>query len=1168
MNKQINIEVNGLEKPLVDVNKLNGLIQNVVVSFDKVADAAVKANQEIASSAKEAKKEVADMANEVSNNLGKKGFGGLEISAKKMADTLKGALKKVNIDAVNKVSDVIRGKADLEETALELADTATTALAAMGPWGVAAAGAIQVVKFAWIAYSDSAAEAAKINKLVTETSGEAAKAAYEEVNGLTMLETQLNDVNTSQLERSEILSDIQSKYKDYLGDLQLETLSLEEQAAVLSTIKERMVENQVQKIFQAKMNEQLNAQVEGQLALEEALAKKKANGVETTTRAERRALKQIEDAKKAYNALESQIDKVTESTKNALGVSGGWASVVGNLRLSASAIASKVMEEANERMRQQAVYQRQAEEAEKRRLDLIKKQVELLKMMGKLSQSRQNDEKDAIEAGDFEKAQQILNADKQAWELEKERIRNMRVANGITEQQVFNKQKELEAQKKLNDELKAAQDIAMVTSKMNVREAVKMNIRQGSIKTQLEASRFGDTPIPKEFQVAGTNLVEVFKLPGKTTEELKRIIAEAYKTADPESYLKAAGVITVFDAIDAQNKVARAAGKAQYNRLQNEYNKMVADYQKQESEGKRDIDAEDKEKQKGFRKRQQEIDKAREEFNKRVKAAEEEAKKQMASLGAILNDPSFKEQLEVLKIESNKEQIAAFENNVKAIEPLIKKVNALVAGTVTTDKNTRTINISTALADLLAQGKIAQEEYDQIVTITDLQNDLISRQKRAAEKREEDLKRDFVGQALDAFRKENADLIKNFELSLVELQLKASKLDNWYLPMIDNKLAERKFAEALKLRKTYTNEQLKIVEEQKRTELELAENLYVKELINLEAQGFDVTQMRQNFLLKGTEIEIKYEEQKKKLRKEYHEAEKALMTQQITEVANMTAQALDIVNQAGLNTFSAVLDYLDTLSNNVIENYQDQLTEVENALSESTSRLSSLEDDLEGKISGRRDAVLAAIELEKQREQNLAKEKIKLMNKIEAEERKIAKRRKALAITDAIINGARAITSIWATWAANPIMAGILTAASAAVTGLQIATISQQKFAEGGFTGNGTTRDETGYKVAGVVHEGEWVAPKWMVDNPSFKGVISSLEASRQRGYAVGGPVSTDVLDGINASLNPNSDIIRQMKVYTDAAIKLSNRPVIADVKEFSNVQSSMMRRMSTNSIG
>ena len=54
-------------------------------------------------------------------------------------------------------------------------------------------------------------------------------------------------------------------------------------------------------------------------------------------------------------------------------------------------------------------------------------------------------------------------------------------------------------------------------------------------------------------------------------------------------------------------------------------------------------------------------------------------------------------------------------------------------------------------------------------------------------------------------------------------------------------------------------------------------------------------------------------------------------------------------------------------------------------------------------------------------------------------------------------------------------------------------------FADGGFTGSGFgSPDKSGFKPAGIVHEGEWTAPKWMVETPRFAKVIDYLESVRQ----------------------------------------------------------------------
>lgn len=129
------------------------------------------------------------------------------------------------------------------------------------------------------------------------------------------------------------------------------------------------------------------------------------------------------------------------------------------------------------------------------------------------------------------------------------------------------------------------------------------------------------------------------------------------------------------------------------------------------------------------------------------------------------------------------------------------------------------------------------------------------------------------------------------------------------------------------------------------------------------------------------------------------------------------------------------------------------------------------------------------------------------LRKIEAEarlarekaEKKAAEERKKVAKREAIIQGALAVIEALPN-AFAAIAAGIATAA-------QIAIIDKQTFYKGGYTGRGLYRDQTGHRVAGVVHDGEWVAPRSMVEDPVIGPQISYLESVRRarRGYAEGG---------------------------------------------------------------
>ena len=85
-------------------------------------------------------------------------------------------------------------------------------------------------------------------------------------------------------------------------------------------------------------------------------------------------------------------------------------------------------------------------------------------------------------------------------------------------------------------------------------------------------------------------------------------------------------------------------------------------------------------------------------------------------------------------------------------------------------------------------------------------------------------------------------------------------------------------------------------------------------------------------------------------------------------------------------------------------------------------------------------------------------------------------------------------------------------AAAVAITAGLVNVKKIQGLSEGGFTGDGFgSPDESGFKVAGFVHEKEWVAPQWMTESPQYADTIRMLEYARQgkSGYAEGGTVST-----------------------------------------------------------
>jgi TP901 family phage tail tape measure protein len=137
-----------------------------------------------------------------------------------------------------------------------------------------------------------------------------------------------------------------------------------------------------------------------------------------------------------------------------------------------------------------------------------------------------------------------------------------------------------------------------------------------------------------------------------------------------------------------------------------------------------------------------------------------------------------------------------------------------------------------------------------------------------------------------------------------------------------------------------------------------------------------------------------------------------------------------------------------------------------------------------------------------------------------AAEKKAAEARKQIALKEASINLALGVLKA---------IPDLLLMGVAAVTGaIQIATIRNQKFAKGGYTGNSIgAKDETGHVPVGIVHDGEYVVPKWQVrKRPSL---IASLEKDRLRGYAVGGLASAQSSGGVSLeSFAMMADIIAE----------------------------------------
>ena len=186
-------------------------------------------------------------------------------------------------------------------------------------------------------------------------------------------------------------------------------------------------------------------------------------------------------------------------------------------------------------------------------------------------------------------------------------------------------------------------------------------------------------------------------------------------------------------------------------------------------------------------------------------------------------------------------------------------------------------------------------------------------------------------------------------------------------------------------------------------------------------------------------------------------------------------------------------------------------------------------------------------------------------------ERKAFNKQKRLEIAQIAISLAREIASINANAAANPAnavtfgaagisQASVLTGLAVARSAVQAGIVASQRFAEGGYTGDGYgSPDSTGFKQAGVVHEGEYVVPKHVLESQRGGQLVGALESMRMNkptplssiGFANGGFTSgnfgmdlTDMENRISKAVISSIGAIKVQNVATDTtteSIKVNN---------------------------
>lgn len=314
--------------------------------------------------------------------------------------------------------------------------------------------------------------------------------------------------------------------------------------------------------------------------------------------------------------------------------------------------------------------------------------------------------------------------------------------------------------------------------------------------------------------------------------------------------------------------------------------------------------------------------------------------------------------------------------------------------------------------------------------------------------------------------------------------------------LLDDQLAkQREFLEkAAAMREEYTK---KSIEQRKTDELALLDELYKKQLVS----------------------EEEYQRFKKQI--EYKYAKEG----QGDSTANLGGSTDDL--SGGV---LAIGDAIDNLNAKLLDGKAEWEDYAAIAV-QSIGMINAIMGAASQYMEACYDAESAAVEARYDKEIEAAggnQKKIKAIEKRKQDElaelkTKYNERAMAIEIAQAVASTAMAAINAYASAAAIPavgyILGPIAAAAALAAGGLQIATIKKQHQAEaagyysGGFTGGRRYR-----QVAGVVHEGEFVANHEAVNNPNVLPILNLIDQA-QRNNTVGSLTAADVSRSISAPL-------------------------------------------------
>lgn len=369
-------------------------------------------------------------------------------------------------------------------------------------------------------------------------------------------------------------------------------------------------------------------------------------------------------------------------------------------------------------------------------------------------------------------------------------------------------------------------------------------------------------------------------------------------------------------------------------------------------------------------------------------------------------------------------------------------------------------------------------------------------EKAAAEKRLELEKQFAEQQRVSQEEAAQTRLERTLRLQEEEFNASLDQIEDFF----EQELAIINFQEQQKLEanKRATEKALEENSKLQEEELNKTEEFYKQGIISKTEFEKEKKRISEKFTDQETEILANAEKEKLEIQKNSIEQREQLEAQAQEEFLDSLTENIQIAQEA----VSLAFDALGEVFARGAEQLQADLDVITERADAQSERVNELQEAAANATGEQKKAALSALNSERKAEQKLQKEKMKAEKELAKEKRKQAVAEKANALIQAGIQTALGIIAAQKEAFPLNLIKSVLVGATGATQAAIIASQPIPQFAEGGFTKKGHKNE-----VAGIVHAGEYVVPKKMVDSPKFSPTISKLESARTRGYADGGLV-------------------------------------------------------------